>query len=94
MYNPSPINTDEIKLNKDILELSEILAKNTHEVWAKGRVDEGWKYGEKRDDVLKTHPGLVPYEELSEQEKEYDRRTSEETLKLIIKAGFKIVKGE
>ena len=74
--------------------LSEILAKNTHEVWAKGRIDEGWTYGEKRDDILKTHPGLVPYEELSEEEKEYDRRTSEETLKLIIKAGFKIVKGE
>lgn len=94
MYNPSPINTDKIKLNKEILELSEILAKNTHEVWAKGRIDEGWTYGEKRDDILKTHPGLVPYEELSEEEKEYDRRTSEETLKLIIKAGFKIVKGE
>ena len=79
MYNPSPINTDKIKLNKEILELSEILAKNTHEVWAKGRIDEGWTYGEKRDDILKTHPGLVPYEELSEEEKEYDRRTSEET---------------
>lgn len=94
MYVPLPINTDEVKLNKDIIKLSEILAKNTHEVWAKGRIDEGWKYGGKRDDNLKTHPGLVPYEKLSEEEKEYDRRTSEETLKLIIKLGYKIEKGE
>lgn len=94
MYNPLPINTDGIKLDKEIVELSEILAKNTHEVWAKGRIEEGWKFGTKRDDVLKTHPGLVPYEDLSDEEKDYDRRTSEETLKLIIKLGYKIEKGE
>lgn len=94
MYNPEPINTDEIKLEKDILELSELIAKNTHEIWAKGRISDGWKYGEKRDDVLKTHPCIIPYENLSEEEKEYDRRTSMETLKLIVKLGYKIEKGE
>ena len=38
-----------------------------------------------RSDDLKTHPCLVPYEELPEEEKEYDRKTSIGTLKLIIK---------
>ena len=90
MYVPKPIDTEKIILGKDILELSEKLAKNTHEVWAIQRIKDGWKYGEKRDDQLKTHPGIRPYEELTEEEKEYDRNTSLETLKLIIKLGYKI----
>ena len=92
MYVTKPIDTEKIILGKDILELSEKLAKNTHEVWAIQRIKDGWKYGEKRDDQLKTHPGIRPYEELTEEEKEYDRNTSLETLKLIIKLGYKIEK--
>ena len=92
MYKPQPIDTTEIELDADILELSELIAKNTHEVWSAGRIRDGWSYGEMRDDDKKTHPCLVPYEELSESEKEYDRNTSMETLKLIVRLGYKIVK--
>ena len=92
MYKPQPIDTTGIELDADILELSELIAKNTHEVWSAGRIRDGWTYGESRDDDRKTHPCLVPYEELSESEKEYDRNTSMETLKLIIRLGYKIEK--
>lgn len=92
MYNPNPIDTSDIILSDDILKLSETLAKNVHEVWAKNRLNEGWKYGEKRDDELKTHPCLVSYEDLPEEEKEYDRATLQETLKVLIKLGYKIEK--
>ncbi len=92
MYKPQPIDTTGIELDADILELSELIAKNTHEVWSAGRIRDGWSYGETRDDEKKTHPCLVPYEELSEGEKEYDRNTSMETLRLIIRLGYKIVK--
>ena len=92
MYKPQPIDTTGIDLDADILELSELIAKNTHEVWSAGRIRDGWTYGEVRDDVKKTHPCLIPYEELSESEKEYDRNTSMETLKLIIRLGYKIEK--
>lgn len=92
MYNPKPINTEDVRLSEDILELCEEIAKNTHEVWSANRMADGWIYGEKRDDEKKLHPCLVPYEELSESEKQYDRDTSIETLKLIIKLGYKIVK--
>ena len=92
MYDPKPIDTSDIKLNDDILELSELIAKNTHDVWAEGRIRDGWNYGERRDDEKKHHPCLIPYEELSDSEKEYDRSTSMETLKLIIKLGYKITK--
>ena len=92
MYTPNPINTNDIILDDDILSLAEILAKNTHEIWATGRIKDGWSYGESRDDVNKKHPCLVSYEELPESEKEYDRATAMETLKVITKIGFNIKK--
>lgn len=91
MYIPKPIDTSDIILDKEIIELSEALAKNTHEVWAKNRLADGWTWGERRDDEKRHHPCLVPYEDLPEEEKEYDRHTSLETLKLITKLGYKIV---
>lgn len=92
MYKPQPINTDDVVVSDDILALAEKLAENTHEVWAVGKIKEGWIYGEKLDKEHKTHPLLVPYNELSESDKDYDRRTSLETLKLLIKLGYKIQK--
>jgi hypothetical protein len=89
-YEPKPIDTSHVELTPEIDELTEMLAKNTHEVWATQRMSQGWSYGRQRDDELRTHPGLVPYEELSEQEKDYDRSTSLETLKAILGLGYKI----
>lgn len=91
-YIPSPANLDDIELPGDIVELRELIAKNVHEVWAQQRIKEGWTYGEKRDSFKKTTPCLVPYEDLPEEEKEYDRITALETLKLIIKFGYQIKK--
>ena len=91
-YKPNPIDTSNINLPEELLALAEKLAENTHEVWAQGRIAEGWTYGEERDDATKKHPCLVPYSELPESEKEYDRRTSLETLKCVIKLGYKIKK--
>ena len=69
-----------------------MIAENVHEVWAKSRIDQGWTYGPERSDVLKQHPCLVPYDELPEVEKAYDRYTALGTLRLIVKMGFKIEK--
>lgn len=91
-YKPNTIDTDSIPLPEDLLPLAESIAKNVHEVWAKNRLQEGWTYGECRDDIKKTHPCLIPYEELTEVEKDYDRRTSQETIKTIISMGYKITK--
>lgn len=89
-YKPNPINTSDIVLNDDLLDLCEALAENTHDVWAVGRIAQGWTYGEKRDDEKKTTPCLVPYSELPESEKEYDRNTAMETIKVMLKMGYKI----
>lgn len=91
-YIPQPIDTKDVKLPDELILLAEEIAKNVHEVWAEGRMKDGWRYGEKRNDVGKLHPCLIPYEELTEKEREFDRNTSQETLKMIIKLGFKIVR--
>lgn len=91
-YKPNPADTQSVELPKDLLPLVEEMARNVHEVWAKNRIAEGWTYGPVRDDANKKHSCLVPYEELPESEKEYDRATSQETLKLILKLGFEISK--
>ena len=91
-YTPKPIDTSAVSLPVELEPLVERMAKNVHEVWAQKRIEEGWKYGEKRDDELRLHPCLVSYEQLPEIEKEYDRSTALETLKLIIKLGFTIEK--
>lgn len=90
MYKPEPIDTSDVILPEKLLELTEQIAKNVHEVWAKSRIDEGWVYGPNRDNQAKTTPCLVPYEELPESEKDYDRNTALETLKLITKLGYEI----
>ena len=92
MYKPQPIDTSDVKLPIELEVLVEEMSKNVHEVWAETRLCQGWTYGEQRNDELKTHPCLIPYEELPEEEKEYDRKTSIGTLKLILKLGFTINK--
>ena len=91
-YVPQPMDTSDVKLPEELNELVEKMAKNVHEVWAQSRISQGWTYGPERNDALKHHPCLVPYEELPEVEKDYDRDTALGTLRLIIKAGFRISK--
>ncbi len=89
-YIPQPIDTSNVELPKELNVLVEAMAKNVHEVWAQTRISQGWTYGEERNDELKQHPCLIPYEELPEEEREYDRNTSISTLKFIVANGYKI----
>lgn len=91
-YVPQPMDTTDIQLPEELSVLIEQMAKNVHEVWAQSRMEQGWTYGEERSDALKQHPCLVPYEQLPEIEKAYDRNTALGTLKFICKMGFKISK--
>lgn len=93
-YVPQPMDTSDVQLPQELNELVEKMAKNVHEVWAQSRLEQGWTYGPERSDAQKHHPCLVPYEDLPEVEKAYDRDTALGTLKLIVKAGFKITKDQ
>lgn len=92
MYIPKPMDTSDIRLSPELLELTEKIAENVHENWSAGRIKEGWTYGPERNDQKKTTPCLVPYDQLPETEKAYDRNTALETLKLIMAMGYKIEK--
>jgi len=91
-YKPSPLEVPGIDLPKELQEALEIIAESIHDCWAENRFNEGWIYGESRNDKKKTHPSLVPYSKLSESEKEYDRITAKETIKILMSLGYKIEK--
>jgi hypothetical protein len=91
-YTPAPLDTSKIQLSSQICQLTEVLAKNAHEVWAQQRISEGWRYGQERNDQRKEHPCLVPYEQLPESEKVYDRNTAMGTLKAVLALGYQIVR--
>lgn len=91
-YEPAPIDLKDVALPESLVDLTEIIAENTHNVWSRNRMDEGWTYGAERNDRLKKHPDLLPYSALPEGEKEYDRATAMNALKLIIKLGYRIEK--
>ena len=89
-YTPNPLDTSKVALPATLKGLLERLAENTHDVWAATRIAQGWSYGPNRDDAAKKHPCLVPYADLPESEKEYDRKTADETLKAILQLGYSI----
>jgi len=91
-YSHNPLDTSDIRLSPELLEVTEQIAAYVHDVWVQQRIDEGWRYGPERNDERKEHPCLVPYAELPENEKEYDRKTALGTLKVIELLGFKVEK--
>lgn len=92
MYQPKPLDLSNVVLDKDLLSLVEEIAENVHDVWAKNRIEEGWTLGPIKDSIKKTTPLLVPYNELSEEEKQYDRNTALSTIKFLVKKGYQIKK--
>ena len=92
MYKPNPMDTSSVELPEEIIALTEKIAENVHDVWACGRMAEGWTYGPVKNEELKLTPLLVPYSELPESEKDYDRNTAMESLKLVMLMGYEIRK--
>jgi hypothetical protein len=93
-YTPKPFDTSTVELPQTLGPLVELLAENAHDTWAQMRIAEGWRYGPCRDDVAQTHPDLVPYAELPDSEREYDRELAISTLKVVLGRGFKITSPE
>lgn len=91
-YRPKPIDTSRVRLSPEMRKLTELLARNAHENWARQRFARGWVHGARRDDVRKEHPCLVPYERLPESEKDLDRDMALQTVKALIALGFVVKK--
>lgn len=93
-YNPKPIDLSDVELTDDLNELREAIAENAHEIWAEGRKAEGWTYGPERNDEKKQNPCMVPYSDLPDSEKQYDREMAMKTIKLLKKLGYDLIKRE
>jgi hypothetical protein len=89
-YQPTPINTSHVELNESLFQLTERLAEHTHDVWAQQRIADGWRWGAQRDDDQREHPCLVPYDQLPESEKEYDRQTAMGTIRALLALGWRL----
>jgi hypothetical protein len=70
----------------------EVLAELEHERWVADRVRNGWKPG-RRDVAQKRTPYLVPWSELSEDVREYDRLFVRNLPRILGKLGYGIVRG-
>jgi hypothetical protein len=89
-YKPEPIPTEHVVLSDEILELVEVLAENAHDIWASKRLQDGWAFGQERDDKGRRHPCLVPYPQLPGQEQDYDRVMIIESIRAMLALGFTI----
>ena len=92
-YQPKPLDARHVVLPAELASLTESLAENAHDLWAVQRIKDGWTLGAQRDDQAKKHPCLVPYADLPDSEKEYDRQAAMGTLKAILALGYRIEKG-
>lgn len=92
MYNPNLNRFEDVEMTKELKRLVAVISEQVHDNWAAARLNEGWSYGEFRDDLLKKHPGLIPYDELTETEKDYDRLTVETVIKYLVENGYDIMK--
>lgn len=91
-YKPQPIDTSAVDLTPAQRELIELLAQNAHDVWARKRIADGWRYGPSRNDDKKTHPCLVDYDQLPESEKDYDRVLVAEVIRSALALGYRVDK--
>lgn len=96
MENDYPFSRDleDIIISDELNDIIELIAENIHNTWALTRIKKGWTYGKERDDTLKHHPCLIPYDKLSEDEKTFDRKTAQVTIKTLINLGFVINKNK
>ncbi len=93
-YNPHPVDLSDVVLTEDLNGLREAIAENAHEIWAQNRKAEGWTYGPERNDELRQTPDMLPYSQLPDSEKKYDREMAMQTIKLLKKLGYDLIKRE
>jgi hypothetical protein len=64
----SAIKGVEFRLNNP-----DALSSAQHDAWSKDKIDSGWVFGEVKDSEKKTHPCLIPFEELPEFQQKKDK---------------------
>lgn len=90
VFVPKPVDTTSIQLPGYIEQVRDKLAENIHEMWAMNKIEQGWTYSERRDDLRLHHPCLTSFEKLPPSEKRYDATLALQTLKTVLALGYHI----
>ena len=88
-YEPSP-DVSGVCLSDEIMADVETIAKSVHDEWQRQRTKAGWGYEGQTDGGK--HPAMVPYEDLPEVEKDIDRATVLQTIRMLHHLGYSIHK--
>lgn len=91
-YRPVPIDTSGIVMNEELLELIERLALNQHELFAKEFLDAGWQFGDTCSVQNRTHPMLMPYQELTDEQRARYHKTVSAVVSALLALGYNISK--
>uniref|UniRef100_A0A336KLC6 CSON012070 protein n=1 Tax=Culicoides sonorensis TaxID=179676 RepID=A0A336KLC6_CULSO len=89
-FVPNPVDISAVALPALVDNIKDKLAENIHEMWALNKIEAGWSWGERRDDMQRIHPCLTSFEKLPAAEKRYDCQLAVQTLKTIIALGYYI----
>lgn len=89
-YKPAPLDLGAIILTPRMEELVDQLAENTHNLWAKERIQQGWTYGLNEDPDLHRSPHLVPYSKVDDAIKKANRDTASETVRTLLVYGYNL----
>ena len=72
------------------LDKIEQMAEMEHGRWNVERLRDGWRCGKPKDENLKRHPCIVPWSELPEDIKPFDRNAVKLFPAILVKAGYEI----
>lgn len=86
------ITLPEHGLPEEYEAIREEVAASVHDAWTKEKIADGWKAADHRDAVQKLDDRLIPYNELPEEEKKYDRATAEAAIRALLSCGYEITK--
>ena len=89
------LNTPETRrdpIPSDLAPVVEAMAASSHEGWRTAKTADGYVWGPAVDDTAKTHPLIVGYEDLPEDNKEECLRNAVEALDLLLQVGCRIGK--
>lgn len=89
-YKPAPLDLSAVVLTPKLEELVDQLAENTHNLWAKERIQQGWTYGLNEDAENLRSPHLVPYSKVDEAIKKANRDTASETVRTLLVYGYNL----
>ncbi|XP_062134846.1 ryanodine receptor isoform X8 [Drosophila sulfurigaster albostrigata] len=87
-YKPAPLDLSAVTLTPKLEELVDQLAENTHNLWARERIQQGWTYGLNEDSENHRSPHLVPYSKVDEAIKKANRDTASETVRTLLVYGY------